>query len=75
MTRRSRPSVTFGLAILGAASLFALPASGQTPLPKHGGILNSVLTEDPPGLVVHESATIRPHAGGVARQVGGHATR
>ncbi|HET9923057.1 MAG TPA: ABC transporter substrate-binding protein [Methylomirabilota bacterium] len=58
MTRRSRPSVTFGLAILAAASLFALPASGQTPLPKHGGILNSVLTEDPPGLVVHESATI-----------------
>jgi peptide/nickel transport system substrate-binding protein len=58
MTRRSRPSVTFGLAILVAASLFALPASGQTPLPKHGGILNSVLTEDPPGLVVHESATI-----------------
>ena len=58
MTRRSRPSVTFGLAILVAASLFSLPASGQTPLPKHGGILNSVLTEDPPGLVVHESATI-----------------
>jgi peptide/nickel transport system substrate-binding protein len=58
MTRRSRPSVTFGLAILVAASLFALPASGQTRLPKHGGILNSVLTEDPPGLVVHESATI-----------------
>ena len=58
MTRRSRPSVTFGLAILVAASLFALPASGQTRLPKHEGILNSVLTEDPPGLVVHESATI-----------------
>jgi peptide/nickel transport system substrate-binding protein len=58
MTGRSRPSVTFGLAILVAASLFALPASGQTRLPKHGGILNSVLTEDPPGLVVHESATI-----------------
>jgi peptide/nickel transport system substrate-binding protein len=58
MTRRSLPSVTLGLATLVAAALIALPAGGLTPQPKRGGILNSVLTEDPPGLVVHESATI-----------------
>jgi peptide/nickel transport system substrate-binding protein len=58
MTRRSLPPVTLGLAILVAAALLASTASGLTPQPKRGGILNSVLTEDPPGLVVHESATI-----------------
>jgi len=58
MTRRSRPLAISVLVILVAAALLALPASSQTPPPKRGGILNSVLTEDPPGLLVHESATI-----------------
>jgi len=58
MTRRSLPPVTLGLAILVAVALLASTASGQTPKPKRGGILNSALTEDPPGLLVHESATI-----------------
>jgi peptide/nickel transport system substrate-binding protein len=58
MTRRPLPLVTLGLALLIAAALLVLPASGQSPKPKRGGILNSALTEDPPGLVVHESATI-----------------
>ena len=58
MTRPSLPSVIAALVILVAAALIAPPAGAQTGKPKRGGILNSVLTEDPPGLLVHESATI-----------------
>ena len=58
MTRPSLPSVIVALVILVTAALIAAPADAQTPKPKRGGILNSVLTEDPPGLLVHESATI-----------------
>jgi len=58
MTRPSLPSVIAALVILVAAALIAAPAGAQTAKPKRGGILNSVLTEDPPGLLVHESATI-----------------
>src|SRR5678816_3560274 len=58
MTRPSLPSVIAALAILVTAGLFAAPAEAQSGKPKRGGILNSVLTEDPPGLLVHESATI-----------------
>ena len=41
------------LAVLLAAGL---PAGSQTP--KKGGVLQSLLIEDPPGLLVHESATV-----------------
>jgi ABC-type transport system substrate-binding protein len=58
MTRPSLPSVIVAVLILVAAVLIAAPAGAQTGKPKRGGILNSVLTEDPPGLLVHESATI-----------------
>jgi peptide/nickel transport system substrate-binding protein len=58
MTRRSLPSVILAILILVTAALLATPASAQSGKPKRGGILNSVLTEDPPGLLVHESATI-----------------
>ena len=58
MPRPSLPSVIVALVILVTAALIAAPAEAQTPKPKRGGILNSVLTEDPPGLLVHESATI-----------------
>ena len=58
MTRPSLPSVIAALVILVAAALFAAAADAQAGKPKRGGILNSVLTEDPPGLLVHESATI-----------------
>ena len=58
MTRPSLPSVILALVILVTAALIAAPAGAQTGKPKRGGILNSVLTEDPPGLLVHESATI-----------------
>jgi peptide/nickel transport system substrate-binding protein len=34
------------------------PAGGQGAKPKRGGILNTVLIEDPPGLIIHESATV-----------------
>jgi peptide/nickel transport system substrate-binding protein len=58
MTRPSLPSVIVAVLILVAAAVIAAPAGAQTGNPKRGGILNSVLTEDPPGLLVHESATI-----------------
>jgi peptide/nickel transport system substrate-binding protein len=58
MTRRALPLLIAPLVMLAVATLVAAPAKGQTARPKHGGILNSVLTEDPPGLLVHESATI-----------------
>jgi peptide/nickel transport system substrate-binding protein len=58
MTRPSLPSVIAALVFLVTAGLFAAPAEAQSGKPKRGGILNSVLTEDPPGLLVHESATI-----------------
>jgi peptide/nickel transport system substrate-binding protein len=58
MTRPSSPSVIAAVLILIAAALVVAPADAQTGKPKRGGILNSVLTEDPPGLLVHESATI-----------------
>jgi peptide/nickel transport system substrate-binding protein len=58
MTRRARPALIASLVMLGVATLIATSASSQPAKPKHGGILNSVLTEDPPGLLVHESATI-----------------
>ena len=58
MTRPSLPSVIVALVILVTTALIAAPVEAQTPKPKRGGILNSVLTEDPPGLLVHESATI-----------------
>jgi peptide/nickel transport system substrate-binding protein len=59
MRRRSLPSLVLGLAILMAATAATgPPASAQGAKPKRGGILNSLLTEDPPGLIIHESATL-----------------
>jgi len=59
MRRRSLRPAALGLAVLlitvaGAGA----PAGAQGPKPRRGGILNSVLTEDPPGLIIHESATV-----------------
>jgi peptide/nickel transport system substrate-binding protein len=45
-----------GLTALLALLLTGTLAVGQTP--KRGGILNSVLFEDPPGLTIHESSTV-----------------
>src|SRR5262249_59597437 len=50
---RSRCAVLAVIVTLAAA---VWPAVGQTP--KRGGILNAMLAEDPPGLSIHESATI-----------------
>jgi peptide/nickel transport system substrate-binding protein len=59
MRRRSLRSAALGLAVLLATgALAAAPAGAQGAKPKRGGILNSVLTEDPPGLIIHESATV-----------------
>ncbi|MBI3826604.1 MAG: ABC transporter substrate-binding protein [Candidatus Rokubacteria bacterium] len=57
MIRRSLPLVLGALLLIGAAAVaVGAPPAGQTP--KRGGILNSVLIEDPPGLLIHESATV-----------------
>jgi len=57
-----RPPPLLGLAALLAALALAGPAAvAETPLtqtPKKGGVLTSVLIEDPPGLLIHESATV-----------------
>jgi peptide/nickel transport system substrate-binding protein len=53
-SRRSVFLMTAAVAI--AATIIVVPLHAQTP--KRGGVLNSVLLEDPPGLLVHESATV-----------------
>src|SRR5262245_42491029 len=54
MRVRVMPSLALGALL--AIALTGIPSSGQTP--KRGGTLNSVLIEDPPGLLIHESATV-----------------
>jgi peptide/nickel transport system substrate-binding protein len=59
MRRRPLRSTALGLAVLLAVVAWAgAPAWAQGAKPKRGGVLNSVLTEDPPGLIIHESATV-----------------
>jgi peptide/nickel transport system substrate-binding protein len=59
MRRCSLSVLVLGLAVLVAVVAAAgPPASAQGAKPRRGGILNSVLTEDPPGLIIHESATV-----------------
>jgi peptide/nickel transport system substrate-binding protein len=59
MSRRSLRLLLLGLAVLVTAGAFlgsAVFAEGAKP--RRGGILNTVLIEDPPGLIIHESATV-----------------
>jgi peptide/nickel transport system substrate-binding protein len=57
MRRRPLLPLALGLVILASAMLAAgVPAGGQAP--KRGGILNAMLGEDPPGLSIHEAATV-----------------
>ena len=56
MSQRPMLPLFLGLAILLGTLAASVPAGSQTP--KRGGILNSVLIEDPPGLLIHESATV-----------------
>ncbi len=59
MSRRLLPSLALGLAVLVAAiSLLGSTAFAQGAKPKRGGVLNTLLIEDPPGLIIHESATV-----------------
>jgi ABC-type transport system substrate-binding protein len=57
MTRRLLLSL---LLALTAGALVAVAASvhAQSSSPKRGGILNTLLLEEPPGLLIHESATV-----------------
>src|SRR5215470_14261666 len=57
MTGSRSVVIALALALCATAVLGSLlAAEGQTP--KRGGVLQSVLIEDPPGLLVHESATV-----------------
>jgi peptide/nickel transport system substrate-binding protein len=51
----TRLAAVLALVTLAALSL-AAPIGAQTP--KRGGILQSMITEDPPGFSIHESATV-----------------
>jgi peptide/nickel transport system substrate-binding protein len=54
---KSRLALALGLVVLaGALTSLGQPAQGQTP--KRGGILTSMIIEDPPGFSIHESATV-----------------
>jgi peptide/nickel transport system substrate-binding protein len=57
MRGRRAGLLSLGLSIV-AGALIAVSALAQGPAPKRGGILNAMLAEDPPGLSIHESATI-----------------
>ena len=56
MSQRPIVPLSLGLAILLGTLWAAFPAESQTP--KRGGILNTLVIEDPPGLLIHESATV-----------------
>ena len=50
-----RPLLTF---VLAAVTLGAALTGAGAQAPKRGGVLNAMLAEDPPGLSIHEAATI-----------------
>jgi peptide/nickel transport system substrate-binding protein len=59
MPGRLLRSAALGLAaLLATVCLAGAPAEAQGAKPKRGGVLNTVLIEDPPGLIIHESATV-----------------
>ena len=59
MSRRPLPSFALLLAaVVAVVALLDSAAFAQSPKPKRGGILSTVLIEDPPGLIIHESATV-----------------
>jgi peptide/nickel transport system substrate-binding protein len=59
MSRRSLRLLLLGVAVLVTAGAFLGSAVfAQGGQPKRGGTLNTVLIEDPPGLITHESATV-----------------
>ena len=54
-----RPLLIFALVsatVIGALTAAGLPPGAQAP--KRGGVLNAMLGEDPPGLSIHEAATV-----------------
>ena len=57
-TRALRRTVLVLAALTVLAAGAAPRADAQPGTPKRGGILNTVLIEDPPGLIIHESATV-----------------
>jgi peptide/nickel transport system substrate-binding protein len=57
MTRRSLLPLCFALAV-GAVTAVAAGVHAQGQTPKRGGILSTLVIEEPPGLLIHESATV-----------------
>jgi peptide/nickel transport system substrate-binding protein len=56
MKKSPAPPLWLGLAVVVATLCAALPVGSQAP--KRGGILNTLVIEEPPGLLIHESATV-----------------
>ena len=54
--RRMLPRLLGLVIAIGGMAAALLPVEGQTP--KRGGILTSMIIEDPPGFSIHESATV-----------------
>jgi len=54
MRRRLASVVVIGMMVVAGVALGAAP---REPAPKRGGILTSLIIEDPPGLLIHEAAT------------------
>jgi hypothetical protein len=56
----SRPrSLALGFPlVLALTHLMGIGAPAETRTPKRGGVLQTLLIEDPPGLLAHESATV-----------------
>ena len=46
------------LTLVIAVGAVLAPVEAQGPTPKRGGIVTSVIIEDPPGFSIHESATV-----------------
>jgi len=55
---RGRRTLLPALALVFAVGAAVSSVQAQGPTPKRGGILTSVIIEDPPGFSIHESATV-----------------
>src|SRR5262249_28469952 len=54
--RRWLSMITAALAALAGAAALGVPVGAETP--KRGGLLTTLIIEDPPGFSIHESATV-----------------
>ena len=57
MNRRVMLPLSLGVAIVVAAGIAVSGVQARDQTPRRGGILTSLIIEDPPGFLIHESAT------------------